>query len=183
MTIDADVATPSAAEFPSVEGLERDSLDATAKRAGWFPRLVGYYLRRRYAEGKASKIRYDPKLATERAHAVIRRACALSAASGVTAGAISTGAAIFTAETEGLATFVTLPTAAVTIGGEMVLRAYVHLSLTCDLADIFGVPIDPDDPSDLWRLYALTFKTEKHGDDEGDPGQALVHRVMHVYLY
>lgn len=179
MTTDAAVVTPGAPDLPLVDGIERESIEETVKRAGWFPRLMRFYLRRRYAPGKAPKIAHDPRRATERAHAVIRRACALSAASGVTVGAISTGAAIFTAETEGLATFVTLPTAAITIGGEMVLRAYVHLSLTCDLADIFGVRIDPDDPSDIWRLYALTFKTEKHTDSE-DPGQELVHRVVHV---
>lgn len=170
----------SAPDLPNVEGLQQEDEVRRKGRGQWFPRLVAWYLRRRYASPPATTA-LDQRPVPDRAQAAIRRACVLSAMSGATAGTVSTAAAIFTAETEGLATWVTVPTAAVTIGGEMVFRAWVHLSLTCDLADIFGVPIRADDAGDLWRLYALAFKTEQHAtDDEDDPGQALVERVVHV---
>ena len=165
---------------PAVEGLQRDEADEGSARGAWFPRLVSAYLRRRYREGAKARIGASERSAADRAEWAIKRACALSAMTGATSGAISTAAEILTAETEGIAGLVTLPTAAVTIGGEMVFRSWVHLRLTCDLADIFDVRIDPDDPSDLWRLYALAFKTEEHAAESEDPGHDLVHRVVHV---
>lgn len=179
MSTATTVEMPSTDPLPDVAGLTGEDAAEAKGRGAWFPRLVGYYLRRRYAPGRAVTLKDDGRTAAERATAVIRRACIASAVTGASSGAVSTLAEVLTAETEGLATFVTLPTAAVTVGGEMVLRSYLHLSLTCDLADIFGVDINPDDPSDIWRLYALAFKTEGHGEGD-DPGQELVHRVVHV---
>src|SRR5262249_27627100 len=114
-----------------------------------------------------------------RARSAIRRACIKSAGSGATAAMISTGATVLTAETEGLAAIVTLPTALATLSGELAARALIHLGLTFELADIFDVRFDPDDSSDLWRLYALAFGTHHH-EDEDDAGKELVEKVVHL---
>ena len=165
----------------NAEGVIPDIAESVGKpTAGWFVRLVGYYLRRRYGSGHVR----DGHVAragtqAERAQRVIRVACVKSALAGAAAGGLSTGATVLTAETEGLAAIVTVPAAAVAIGGEMIYRALVHLDMVCDLADIFEVGIHPDDPADLWRIYALAFHAEQHANDE-DPGKGLVERVVDV---
>jgi uncharacterized tellurite resistance protein B-like protein len=170
----ADVATGAA--IPSLGGEAR-----ARKPGGWFPKLVGYYLRRNAARLKAAPAEaVAGASASDQALKAIRWACVKSAITGATAGAISTGAAVFTAETEGLGGIIAGPVAALAIGGEMILRVVLHVGLSCELASTFGVPFDPDDQDDLWRLYALVFKTHGHEEGSEDPGKELVHEVTHL---
>ncbi|MGD0525775.1 MAG: hypothetical protein ABSE49_11560 [Polyangiaceae bacterium] len=149
--------------------------------SGWFNRLVAWHLQRR--RGRKALQRTE-EAESDQARALIRRACLKAAASGAAAGSASTAAALLTAQTEGLASVVTVPLAAAAIGLEMGFRTLVHLDLACDLAATFEVPYDLDDPEDLFRLYALVFKTgSAGGDGEGgedgeDAGGKLVHEVL-----
>ena len=148
--------------------------------SGWFNRLVAWHLQRRSVRKTAEgvKAREAGVSESDRARSLIRRACLKAAASGAAAGSVSTAAAGFTAQTEGLATLITVPFAAAAIGVEMGFRTIVHLDLACDLADAFEVPYDLADPDDLFRLYALIFKTASHDEESEDPGRSLVHDVM-----
>src|SRR5580658_4032338 len=152
-----------------------------ARSRGWFTRLVEFYLRR--YEAKRDKTRPE-KIAQEQisdvARAAILTACVKSAASGAAAGTISTAATLFTAETEGIGGLVAVPIAGLTIGGEMLYRSFVHLELTVRLAEIFDMHFEPDSADDLWRLYALVFRTHAENADETDPGRALVSEVFEV---
>ncbi|MEO8875033.1 MAG: hypothetical protein ABI461_05555, partial [Polyangiaceae bacterium] len=156
------------------------------ERRSWFSRVVGSYMKRRQRRVTAEKIakpssaKVDTRTAPERADAAIRWACVKSAITGATAGIISTSATMLTAETEGLAGFVAVPFAAASIGGEMIYRSFVHVDLTCDLAEIFEVKFDAENEADLWRLYALAFGTHEHEEDSTDPGRDLLHSVAHV---
>jgi uncharacterized tellurite resistance protein B-like protein len=148
---------------------------------GWFTRLVGFYLRRY----EAKRAKTGPRIVAEEnisdvARSTILRACIKSAASGAASGTVSTAATLFTAETEGIGGLVALPLAGLSIGGEMLYRSFVHLELTVTLAEIFGVRFDPNDSDDLWRLYALVFKTHDEKADHEDPGKALVGEVIDV---
>jgi hypothetical protein len=147
-------------------------------RRGWFTRMVTRYVAKRAARGK--HINYDHSNAHERAHMATRWACIKSALAGVATGSISTGATIITAETQGIGAFVAIPVAGLTIGGEMLMRSLLHLDLTWNLAEIYGVHFDPNDDGDVWRLYALAFKTHEHDEESEDPGKQLVHEVTHV---
>jgi hypothetical protein len=139
----------------------------------WFKDLVEAYLRERNVR-RAGSVRKPDGTESEQALTIIDRACFKVSASGAAAGVLSTGAAILTAQA-GWATIVTIPVTALSIGGEMFYRAVVHLEMTCDLAELFGVAFDPKDPGELWRVYALAFRTHEHVSD--DPGQELVHKV------
>ncbi len=146
---------------------------------GWFTKVVGFYLRRYQQKRVHAKPRaVSGKSAIDAAHGAILKACIKSAVTGASAGAVSTAATLFTAETEGLGGLVAVPVAAAAIGGEMLYRSFVHLDLTIELAEIFEVNFDPNDPDDLWRLYSLVFDTHDH--DESDPGQELVSKVSDV---
>jgi hypothetical protein len=162
-------------EIPELAGEPR-----AHRKGGWYTKLVAHYLKRNAARRAAHPAVADARTASERALAAIRWACIKSAISGAAAGSVSTSATIFTAETEGLGAIVAGPIAALAIGGEMVYRSAVHVDLSCELAAIFDVKFDPNDDSDIWRLYALAFGTHQHEAHSDDPGQALVHSVTHT---
>ncbi len=156
-----------------------------AQPSGWFTRLARWYLARRVARRDNGEVCAPPldAVASDRARRAIRIACVKSAFSGALSGSVSTGAALATAQTEGLLAFAAVPVAAAAIGGEMLFRSLVHLDLTCDLADIFGLSYDPSHEEDLWRLYALAFGTSDHDEGAeaaGDQGKELVREVSHV---
>ncbi|WP_438020320.1 hypothetical protein WMF18_15160 [Sorangium sp. So ce315] len=109
------------------------------------------------------------------ARAVVRRACLRSALAGGATGALATGAAAATAETNGLGGLVAIPAVALAIGGETVLRLLLHVQMLCELADLFGIRFDPDEPADVWALLALTFGVVDLPEDTDDPAGALVH--------
>ncbi len=149
-----------------------------APRRGWFTRMVTRYVAARARHPRKRDFAHHN--AHELAHAATRLACIKSALTGVATGVVSTGASIITAETAGTGGFIAVPVAGLTIGGEMLVRSLLHLDLTWDLAEIYGVEIDPTDDDDIWRLYALAFKTHDHDEESEDPGKQLVHEVSHV---
>src|SRR4051812_41981010 len=94
------------------------TLDHEAKprrRGGWYTKLDAHYLKRNAARSAARAVRADPRTASDQAISAIRWACVKSVISGATAGSVSTGATIFTAETEGLGAIVAGPIAALAI--------------------------------------------------------------------
>jgi hypothetical protein len=155
------------------------------KRDSWFTRLVGAYLRYRFAQRSAQRSARrsaaparEPRAQTERAHAVIRVACVKSALGGTASAAITTGAVFATAGAPSplAGAVMTVPIAAVAIGGEMIGRALIHLDMVCDLAEIFGIEFDPEDPTEFWQIYGLAFGAADH-EKAGDPGKDLVERL------
>src|SRR5271154_7005943 len=92
----------------------------------WFGRLASAYLARRLARAHVAHTK-DTPTESERARAAIRAACVKCALTGAASGTLTTVAELVTAETGGLAAIATVPVAGVTVGGEMVFRAIVHL--------------------------------------------------------
>jgi hypothetical protein len=112
---------------------------------------------------------------------VVRAACLKSAVTGVASGVVTTGATIAAAESPGpVGLLIAIPVAAIGVTAEMVARVLIHLDMTCDLAAIFGVRFDPDNPSDFWQLYSLAFEAHAPASDEDDPGRELVQHVEAV---
>jgi hypothetical protein len=173
----ADVASAVGVAAPAIEA---ELLGQKRRRGGWYPKLVAHYLKRSAARRAARGAVVTDETPHARATAAIRWACVKSAVSGAVTGLVSTGATVFTAETEGVGGIVAGPVAALAIGAEMIFRSVLHIELTCDLAAIFDVEVDPDDSGDLWRLYALAFGTHAHEDGSQDPGQKLVSEVIHL---
>jgi hypothetical protein len=112
---------------------------------------------------------------TERvdARAIIRQAALRSAAAGAATGALATAASVVTAQTQGLAGLAAVPITALSIGGDVVFRLFTHVKMICEVAALFDLSFDPDDPRDLWALFALAFERQEETADEGDPGRRL----------
>jgi len=188
-TFDGTIAAPPAATRSAlVEELGQRVGTHDAPPSGWFTKLIGYYLRR-YKDRDVARGRTQPKpgqTVSDAARKRILRASVKSALSGAAAGTLSTAATLITAQTEGIAGLVAIPIAALGIGGEMMYRSLVHFDLTVQLADLFGVEFDPNDPADIIRLYSLVFKTNVEDDEEPSAGESpsvgkdLVHKVKHL---
>jgi hypothetical protein len=149
----------------------------------WYSGVVHRAFRRgtvKWAERRAEvSAGEDEHAARERAQEAIRSACLKSAGAGAAAGAIATAGSVLTAKTNGWGALAAVPVTAAAIGGEIVLRAGIHVDLACHLAEIFGVPFDAADEDDLWRLYALVFET-CDGGGRHDRGKGLLEEVTRV---
>jgi uncharacterized tellurite resistance protein B-like protein len=163
------------ATLPAIEAELRER-----RRGGWYTKLVTRYMKRNIAQQRMRAAVTSTETPHARALSAIRWASAKSALSGAASGLLTTGATLFTAETEGLGAVIAGPIAALAIGSEMIFRTILHVGLTCELAGIFEVEFDPDDDDDIWRLYALAFGTHQHDDESEDPGKKLVSEVTQV---
>lgn len=164
-------------ETQSFAGALGKELGIGEVRSGsWFSKLVMLYLRHHQARvGPSGHL--DGEARAARARRAIRRACAKSTVTGVASGATSTGAALLTLHTHGVGAIVGVPAAAAGLVGEVLYRAVVHVDLTCELADLYGIHFDPDQPDDLLRLYSLIF-----GEDPppAEGAQGLMDRVLRL---
>lgn len=79
-----------------------------------------------------------------------------SIAGGFTAGAY-TGAVAATLGTRGAASGVTLPAAGASFVLDLLFLSNLQLRLAYDIAVIYGVPPDLQDPEDLWRIIRVAF--------------------------
>ncbi|MDF2692955.1 MAG: hypothetical protein K0S65_1338 [Labilithrix sp.] len=133
--------------------------DRDIRLGTWFSRLAGVYLERRAHRPSARGIDLGEAGREHAAERIIRRARWRSSAVGAAAGGVSTGAAVAIAELGAIGAIGGVPATALAIGGEMLYRALVHIEMCCDLGELYGVEFRADDPSDLWRLYALAFES------------------------
>jgi hypothetical protein len=173
-----DSTSSSSASSANAASLER--VVSTEATGGWFARLATLRLRRREALRRVTPApAASGRTETERADAAVRAACVKCALTGAASGGVTSAAELLTAETKGLIAIATVPTAILAIGGEMLFTAAVHLDLTFDLAEIFGVPIE-NDPTTFWWLYALAFGATEHDKGTNDPGRRLVERVLQL---
>ncbi|MFZ5479179.1 MAG: hypothetical protein ACOZNI_20615 [Myxococcota bacterium] len=89
----------------------------------------------------------------EIADRIVRQAVRQSALAGAATGVTSTAAYVASFGAPfGLAA---LPAAVSTLGAEILYTTRVQLRLVYDLATLYGYPIDPADPEDLYRAFAL----------------------------
>jgi hypothetical protein len=173
MTTQTNLEGVSAEQFAGTVGVHAG---AEGRARGWFSRAVTRYMRSNLKRLQSAPACADVDI-PGRARAAIRKAAVVSAGGGALTGAISTAAAVVTAQTEGLAGFVAVPLAGAAIGFEMVWRSAVHVRLSCDLAHLFNVRFDAEDTDDLLRLYALTFGTHESEEGDADLGKGMLDRV------
>jgi hypothetical protein len=164
-------------------GLGRGLRLSDLRTGHWFDRLATLYLRHHDRQLLAV---YTPGFEDElqtRAQRVIQRSAMQTGVLGSSAATLATAAIWLTSETGGYGGVVALPAAAVGVGGDMVGRALLHLQMTCEIGDLYGVRFEPDDIADLSRLYALAFGIEDyriHDEQEDDHGKRLIERVAEL---
>jgi hypothetical protein len=158
--------------------LEEAAQASPAQRGPWVYRLAMAYLLHREAHPPRSE-RVGTPIAL--AQVAVRRAAMKTSLSGAASGLLTTGATLVSAELGVLGAVVGVPAAVLGVGGEMLYRLMLHLELTCEIAEIYGVKFDPKEPSDFWAALGLAFGT--HKPEEGDPGKELVDKVMEAEVH
>ena len=137
---------------------QRFSLEEV-RQGEWFARLLRYSLDQYVQDVDADFFsRLYPGMSAD---AMIRdrieQAARYASMEGaLTAGAYN-GALVATLGSRGAAMPVTLTTAGVSFVVDLLAMSNLQLRLAYDVAVISGVPLDLDDPEDLWRLIRVAF--------------------------
>lgn len=144
----------------------------------WYTKLLRTYL----AFYEKNRIAVDAsKLSTAQRDELVEKRTRRTAVRTTLAGAAAAGgvtvASIATAQSGFLAAPVVIPLAGLGMVGEMLLRSIWHLQLVCELAELYGMPVNMGREVEIIRLYALAVHAEMH-QTEDDPGRGLVQRVM-----
>jgi len=160
--------------------LRRDLRARDLRTGVWYSKLLHAYLdyyehRPKRAELRAGAVTERPELARE----LIDRTALWSALSGTLAAGGVTAASVAMANTMFLAAPVVVPLAGLGLLSELLLRVVLHLQLTCELAELYGIPFHPEGESELIRVSALALRAEMH-ETEDDPGRGLIERVAHT---
>ena len=147
--------------------LELDRLRDLAQRVSleeirqgdWFAKLLRFSLDQYVQDVDAD---YFSKLYPGMSgDAIVRDRIDLAARYGSIEGALTAGAyngaLAATLGSRGAAAPLTLPTAGVSFVLDLLFMSNLQLRLAYDMAVISGVPLDLDDPEDLWRLIRVAF--------------------------
>jgi len=140
----------------------------------WFARLVRRFAANWQQSHPLASRTGETTIANPDAAArrIISRTSWLSALSGALSGAATTGAEL---TSNSQLAVIGIPAAVAAVGAEALFRVKLHVELACELGDLFGVRMNPDDPHDLWRLYALTFQTRSVDPTADEPSRRLLH--------
>lgn len=140
------------------EGIAAEGADA------WLRKLVSAYLRWYYAHPRPRIAREGAREA-ETAREIVKRASARSALMGGATGAFTTLTSLAMASSQGALGVAAVPAAVVALGTDVLARGAVHLEMICELVELFDLRFDPEDPTDLWALLALSFGHEPEGSE------------------
>jgi len=160
-----------------LESLARQITRRDLRTGHWYSKLQRAYLAyyaERVGQTELGAVPADRRAAV--AHALIQRAAVWSSASGTGAAVGVTAASVAMARTAFLAAPVALPLAAAGLAAELFVRTVLHLQLTCELAELYGMPFNVDSETELLRVFALAVRAEMH-ETEDDPGRGLVERI------
>lgn len=142
------------------------SLDAHEIRSGnWFEKLIAHALSS-YTQ-KVDWKYFQDKYVGVPADAIVDQRVKMAARyaaleGGASAGAYS-AAIVATLGSAGGAAVATLPAAALTVLADVVFTTQLQLRLAYDISVLYRVPLDADDPEDLWKLIRVAF-TIKSGE-------------------
>ena len=161
---------------------QRFSLEEV-RQGEWFARLLKFSLDQYVQEVDADY--FDRLYPGSSAEAMIRdrieQAARYASMEGaLTAGAYN-GALLATLGSRGTATPVMLPAAGASFVLDLLSMSNLQLRLAYDIAVISRVPLDLDDPEDLWRLIRVAFVIEGRAsrwDELGKRAPAFVRPVL-----
>lgn len=135
------------------------------KSGNWFSKLLTHALQAYTAKVDAAyfKQKYPGLPADAVVGARIRMAARYAALEGgLSAGAFS-GAVLATIGSAGGASPLTLPAAGVTMLTDVLFTTQLQIRLAYDVAVLYRVPLNLEDPDDLWKLIRVAF-TIKGGE-------------------
>ncbi len=138
-----------------VSGLSLDDV----KKGYWFSKLVGFALNQYVTQVDADyfKVKYPNLPADAVVDARIKMAANYASIEGALTSTAYTGAIATTIGSGGGASPLTLPAGGASFVVDMSYLSYLQLRMIHDIAVLYGVPFDLDDPDDVWKLVKLAF--------------------------
>jgi hypothetical protein len=129
------------------------------RQGEWFARLLKFSLDQYVHEVDADYFnRLYPGLSADAmVRARIEFAARYASIEGALTAGAYTGAVAATLGSRGTASPVALPAAGVSFMLDLLFMSNLQLRLAYDIAVISGVPLDLEDPGDLWRLIRVAF--------------------------
>lgn len=149
------------------------------RTGNWFTKLLSTYLRH-YDAHALHTVAAAKGTGADVTDTVIQRACVASFLSGTGSGSVTSGITAVAADAGITGFLLAMPASGLVVTAEMLVSALINLRMTCDLASAFRVRFDPEDPSDLSRLYAIIHgRVEQQDEDEDALGLGRVERLVH----
>jgi hypothetical protein len=129
------------------------------RQGEWFARLLKFSLDQYVHEVDAASFsRLYPGLSVESmVRARIELAATYASMEGALTAGAYTGAVAAALGSRGAASRVALPAAGASFVTDLLFMSNLQLRLAYDIAVISGVPLDLEDPEDLWRLIRVAF--------------------------
>jgi tellurite resistance protein len=158
----ADLRGKVRQELDRLRGLAQKISLEEVRQGEWFARLLKFSLDQYAHDVDADYFRelYPGLSADAMVQARIDQAARSGSIEGaLTAGAYN-GALAATLGSRGAASPVSLPAAGASFVLDLLFMSNLQLRLAYDIAVICGVPLDLDDPEDLWRLVRVAFVIE-----------------------
>lgn len=144
-----------------VKGLTGDDV----KSGNWFSKLVAHALG--VYTTKVNWEYFEEKYQGVPADAIVQERIKMAARYAALEGGMSAGAytaaVAATVGSAGGASPLTLPAAGVTVLVDLSFTTQLQLRLAWDIAVLYGIPLDINDPDDLWKLIRVAF-TIKGGE-------------------
>lgn len=158
-------------EVERIRGFVKElSLD-DLKQGDWFAKLLTFSLGKYVKDVDADYFRrkYPDLPADAVVEERIRMAARYASIEGGLSAAAYTGAVAATIGSGGGASPLTLPAGGASFAVDLVYTSQIQLRLAHDIAVLYGVPLDVDDPEDLWKLIKVAFAIKS-----GEAGGAVV---------
>ena len=161
-----DVEQPEDADREMVEneqsdlrGFVKDLTGDDIKSGNWFSKLVSHALSiyTTTADAAYFEAKYHGVPADAIVEARIKMAARYAALEGGMSAGAYTGAVAATIGSAGGASPITLPAAAVTVLIDLAYTTQCQLRLAWDISVLYSIPLDIDDPDDLWKLIRIAF--------------------------
>jgi hypothetical protein len=112
------------------------------------------------------------------ARRIIKKASVQAALLGTGAAAITTGGAVLTGETHGIAGLVAIPAAGAAMLADLVTRSRVTVRMSCEIAGLFGIRFNPEDPADLAQLHAVASQSVQQPEGGDSRGHDLLESLV-----
>ncbi|HOA27581.1 MAG TPA: hypothetical protein PKG51_08725 [Arachnia sp.] len=151
----ADVASELSRIQEFVSGFSLDEL----RSGDWFARLLtfslGTYVKEVDAQYLRKKYPHLPPDAVVETR--IKLATRYAGIEGFLSSTAYTGAVVATLGSRSGASPITVSSAIASLAADLAFTTHVQLRLAYDIAVLYGVPLNLDDPEDLWKLIRVAF--------------------------
>ena len=155
----ADLRGKVRAELDKLRELAQRISMEQVRQGEWFARLLRFSMDPYVQEVDAAYFdrMYPGCSAEQKVRARVELAARYASVEGALTAGAYTGAIAATLGSRGAALPVALPSAGASFVLDLYFMSSLQLRLAYDIAQISGVPLDLEDPEDLWRLIQVAF--------------------------